>query len=77
MTGELLLLPAEIEAKRANTEAERANTAEQRAQVAFSEGKQEKALETARKMLAKGFDQADIAELTDLSIDELAMLSKI
>ncbi len=94
LTGELLLLPAEIEAERAdvaeikaiqekqrtNAEAKRANAAEQRAQVAFSEGeqqgKQEKALETARKMLAKGFDLADIAELTDLSIDELVMLSK-
>jgi len=81
LTGELLLLPEEIEAeranaeaKRANAEAKRANAAEQRAQIAFSEGEQKKALETARKMLAKGFDLADISELTDLTIDELATI---
>jgi Uma2 family endonuclease len=65
---------AETEAKRAETEAKRANAAEQRAQVALKEGEQKRALETARKMLAKGFDLADIAELTDLSIDELSTL---
>jgi len=67
--GNLLLLPEEIEA-------ERANAAEQRAEVAFEEGEQKKAIETARKMLAKGYDLSEIAELTSLSTTELATLSK-
>jgi len=62
------------EKQRAEAEAKRANAAEQRAQIAFSDGEQKKALETAGKMLAKGFDLAEIAELTGLSIDELAGL---
>ncbi len=65
---------ADVAERQAKAEAKRANTAEQRAQKAFSEGEQKKALETARKMLAKGFDLADITELTGLSIDELATI---
>jgi len=37
-------------------------------------GERNKALETARKMLAKGYDLAEIAELTGLSPDDLATL---
>ncbi len=37
----------------------------------FEKGQQQKALETASKMLAKGYDLAEIAELTGLSADEL------
>ena len=70
-TGELLLLPQEIEAKRANA-------AEQRAQVAFSEGEQQGRLtekqEIARNLLAKGLDPVLVADTTGLSIDELATL---
>jgi Uma2 family endonuclease len=69
---------AKAQAKRAEAETRRANAAEQRAQVAFSNGEQQGRLtekqQTARKMLAKGFDLTDIAELTDLSIDELTTL---
>jgi predicted transposase/invertase (TIGR01784 family) len=39
------------------------------------EGEQQKALETARKMLSKGYELAEIAELTDLSPDDLTALS--
>jgi len=42
----------------------------------FEKGQQQKALETARKMLAKGYDLTEIAELTGLSSDELATLSQ-
>jgi Uma2 family endonuclease len=66
----------EQEKQRADIAEQQAKSAEQRAQIAFSDGEQKKALETARKMLAKGFDLADIAELTGLSIEELATLSK-
>ena len=38
-------------------------------------GVAEAKLETARKMLAKGYDLAEVAELTGLSPDELAQLS--
>jgi predicted transposase/invertase (TIGR01784 family) len=38
------------------------------------EGSQQKAIETARKMLAKGFSLTDISELTGLSANELAQL---
>jgi Uma2 family endonuclease len=74
--GNLLLLPEEIETQRAEAEAQRANAAEQRAEVAFEEGEQKKAVETARKMLAKGYELAEIAELTSLSTAELVTLSK-
>jgi predicted transposase/invertase (TIGR01784 family) len=67
-------------AKRAKAETKRANTAEQRAQVAFSDGeqqgKQNKALEIARNLLAKGVDPALVADTTGLSIEELTTLSK-
>jgi predicted transposase/invertase (TIGR01784 family) len=39
------------------------------------QGQQQKALETARKMLSKGYDLTEIAELTDLSSSDLAALS--
>jgi len=38
------------------------------------QGLQQKAIETARKMLAKGFSITDVSELTGLSPDELANL---
>jgi len=73
---------AKAEAKRANAEAKRANTAEQRAQVAFSDGEQQgiqtgeqqKTLEIARNLLAKGLVPALVADTTGLSMDELATL---
>jgi len=43
--------------------------------LALKEGLRIKAVETAHKMLAKGYDLAEIAELTGLSLDELAQLS--
>jgi predicted transposase/invertase (TIGR01784 family) len=47
---------------------------EQIQQDRFEKGLQQKALETATKMLAKGYDLAEIAELTGLSIEELKNL---
>ena len=35
------------------------------------EGQYRKALDTARKMKAKGFELVEIAELTDLPLDEI------
>jgi predicted transposase/invertase (TIGR01784 family) len=40
----------------------------------MEEGRKEGRMETARKMLAKGFSYAEISELTGLSPDELAQL---
>lgn len=75
---------ANAEAKRANVseqqaqaEVKRANAAEERAQVAFSDGEKKKTLEVARNMLAKGLDSALVADITGLSIDELATLIEI
>jgi Uma2 family endonuclease len=84
-TGELLLLPEEIEAQRAKAaelkaqaEAQRANAAEQRAQVALKEGEQKGRLtekqEIARNLLAEGLSPTIIAKTTGLSLDELATL---
>ncbi len=42
----------------------------------FEKGRLTEKQETARKMLAKGYDLAEIAELTGLSPDELATLSQ-
>ena len=73
LEGDLLLLPEEAEAQRDNV-------AEQRAEVAHEEGTEQgaqKALqETARKMLAKGYDLTEISGLTGLSTVELATLTK-
>jgi Uma2 family endonuclease len=81
INGELLLLPdeaeaqrAEAEAQRAETEAQRADAAEQRAITAFEDGKQKEQQETARKMLADGLDSAVIMKYTGLSPDDLATL---
>ncbi|EDN67499.1 hypothetical protein BGP_3204 [Beggiatoa sp. PS] len=41
----------------------------------LKEGQQQKALETARKMLADGLDSATVMKYTGLSPDELAALS--
>jgi len=38
------------------------------------EGEQQKAIDTARKMLAKGYELAEVSELTGLSAEELASL---
>jgi len=46
---------------------ERANAEAQRAEIAFEDGEQNKALETARKMLADGFSPAIIMKYTGLS----------
>ncbi len=59
--------PVEIEQKRANAETQRADTA-------FEQGEQNKALETARKMLAKGYSLTEIIELTGLSSTDLTTL---
>lgn len=74
--GDLLLLPEEAEAQRAEAEAQRANAAEQRAITAFDDGKQKERFETARKMLTDGLDSAIIMKYTGLSAAELATLSK-
>ncbi len=50
------------------------NVAEQRAEVAFSEGEQNKAIETARAMLANGLDVDIVMKCTGLSALELADL---
>jgi predicted transposase/invertase (TIGR01784 family) len=42
----------------------------------FEKGHKQGRFETARKMLAKGYDLTEIAELTGLSSDELATLSQ-
>jgi Uma2 family endonuclease len=65
---------AEAQTQRAETEAQRANIAEQRAQVALEEGKKNKAIETARTMLADGLDAAVVMKYTGLSPDDLASL---
>ncbi len=82
LDDELILLPdeaaaqqVEIETQRAKAEAQRANVAEQRAVTAFNDGKQTERLETARKMLAKGYEITEVIELTGLSNDELTKLS--
>ncbi|MBL1411443.1 hypothetical protein [Sphingobacterium faecale] len=41
---------------------------------AMAEGEHKKALETARKMLGKGFLKEDIQEITGLSIEEIEHL---
>ncbi len=64
----------ETETQRAETEAQRADVAEQRAQVALEEGKKNKAIETARTMLADGLDAAVVMKYTGLSPDDLATL---
>jgi hypothetical protein len=80
VTGEVLrdggqLSDALKEAEqRANVEAQRAKMAEQRAKTAYEEGERNKALEIARNMLAKGLDATFIAQITDLSFDEIAAL---
>jgi Uma2 family endonuclease len=90
LTGKLLrdsgqLSEALQEAEtRAEMEAQRAEAAENRAQTAFSDGEQKgeqkgrltEKQEIARKMLSKGFDLTEITELTDISPNELATLSK-
>jgi predicted transposase/invertase (TIGR01784 family) len=48
---------------------------EQLQQDKFEKGQQQKALETARKMLADGLDSATVMKYTGLSSDELARLS--
>jgi len=40
----------------------------------MAEGERKKALETARKMLSKGFERKDICDITGLSIEEIAKL---
>ncbi|WP_312789853.1 hypothetical protein [Sphingobacterium sp.] len=40
----------------------------------MAEGERKKALETARKMLSKGFEREDICDITGLSIEEIAKL---
>jgi len=74
--GNLLLLPEEIEAQRAQAEAQRAHAAEQRAEVAYEKGEQNQAIETACKMLADGLDSTTIMKYTGLSPNDLAALSK-
>ncbi len=68
---------ADTEAQRADVEVQRATIAEQRAKTAFENGEQKRQIETASKMLAKGYDLAEIAELIGLSLDELVTLSAI
>ncbi|MDM8561889.1 hypothetical protein QUF54_00880, partial [Candidatus Marithioploca araucensis] len=55
-------------------ETQRADVAEQRAQVALEEGKKNKAIETARAMLADGLDAAVVMKYTGLSPDDLTTL---
>jgi Uma2 family endonuclease len=77
LSGELLPTPQEMSQaaqQQAEAEARRANSAEQRANTAFSDGEQQKALETARKMLADGLDSATVMKYTGLSHDELRAL---
>ena len=40
----------------------------------MAEGERKKALETARKMLSKGFEREDICDITGLSIEEIEEL---
>jgi hypothetical protein len=71
-SGQLSEALKEVE-QRANAEAQRATAAEQQAETAFEEGEQNKALETARKMLADGFSPAIIMKYTGLSEEELTI----
>ncbi|EDN66039.1 hypothetical protein BGP_3436 [Beggiatoa sp. PS] len=48
---------------------------EQLQQNKFEQGQQQKALETARKMLADGLDSATVMKYTGLSPDDLVALS--
>jgi predicted transposase/invertase (TIGR01784 family) len=48
---------------------------EQLQQDKFEQGRVSEKQETARKMLVKGYDLAEIAELTGFSSEELAILS--
>lgn len=73
--GDLLLLPEEAEAKRAEAEAKRAEVAEQHAITAFEDGKQKEQQTIAQKMLADGLDTSIIMKYTGLSFDDLAVLS--
>jgi predicted transposase/invertase (TIGR01784 family) len=45
-------------------------------QVGLKKGREEERVETARKMLAKGYDAAEVAELTGLPPDAIAALSQ-
>ena len=70
LSGELLLLPEELEAKRAEQEKQRAQAEAKRANAA----EQKERHKIARKMLADGLDDAIIMKYTDLSLDELDTL---
>ncbi|HEW97234.1 MAG: hypothetical protein DRR16_29170 [Candidatus Parabeggiatoa sp. nov. 3] len=66
VTGEVLRDNGQLSEALAQSE-ERANAEAQRAEIAFEDGEQNKALETARKMLADGFSPAIIMKYTGLS----------
>lgn len=69
---------AEQEYRRAEQERRRAEEAEKKAASAEKNGAQSKALETARRMLDKGFAPDEICEITGLSAPEVeAILPKV
>jgi len=72
VTGEVLRDSGQLSEALKETE-QRATAAEQQAETAFEEGEQNKALEIARNLLAKGIDPAIVAETTGLSINELTL----
>ena len=45
-------------------------------ELGHEEGIREKAIETAKKMLQKGYNITDISECTDLSIEKVEKLKK-
>ena len=65
---------AEMEQQKAEQERQRAELAEQNAKQAQKQGMRTQSAETARKMLARGYGQDEICELTGLSAEEIAAL---
>ena len=45
--------------------------------IGVEKGERKKAIETAKRMLNKGFDAETVAELTDLSVDEIKKLATV
>jgi len=43
----------------------------------LAEGEHKQALESARKMLAKGYNKADVSDITGLSIEEIEKLKMV
>jgi len=73
VTGEVLRDNGQLSEALAQSE-ERANAEAQRAEIAFEDGEQNKALEIAQNLLAKGIDPTIVAETTGLSEKELASI---